>query len=60
MKTRYRIERLTHGGWEYLWVFTSEDAAIRRLQRERELDAQAARDGWIAKPSKFRLVWVKG
>jgi len=60
MSTRYRIERLTHGGWEHLAVFKSEDAAIRRLQRERELDSEAAHAGWIAKPSKFRLVWVKG
>jgi hypothetical protein len=57
---RFGIERETHGGWEHLAIFTSEDAAIKRLQRERELERDAARDGWITKPARIRLVVVTG
>ena len=59
MTTRYRIERLTAGGWEHLAVLTTEDAAMKRLQLERGLDLQAARDGWITQPGTYRMVEVK-
>jgi len=59
MATRFGIERETDDGWERLALFVSEDAAIKRLQRERELECDAAGVGWIIKPGKIRLVAVK-
>lgn len=59
-KTRYAIARLTHGGFEYLAVLESEDAAVKRLQRERELGRELVEAGWIEKPSELRIFPVYG
>ena len=60
-KVRYGVERETSNGWgEHLAIFESEDAAIKRLQREREMDTQAVSDGWISQPGKYRIVEVNG
>ena len=57
--TRYGVERIIDSERsEHLAIFTNENAAMKYRQRERELDVQAVRDGWIDTPGKFRIVEI--
>jgi len=59
-KERFGIEREVTGGWEHLAILESEDAAIKRLQRERELDRDLVSNGWITKLGIYRITVVTG
>ena len=59
-KERFGIERKARGGWEHLAIFKSEDAAIKRLQREREMDRDAVSGGWITEIGTYRITVVTG
>ena len=59
-KERFGIERKGAGGWEHLAILKSEDAAIKRLQRERELDRDLVSSGWITKIGTYRITVVTG
>jgi len=57
--TRHAIEIQGTGGWERIASFASEDAAIKRLQRERELDNAAKAAGWKFETPTYRIAEVK-